>query len=302
MITITAALVILVPLAGSATVMSAQALNIFNWLRPRVQPAALRELWVELPTRYPVLQEVFDFNADAAAQALSQTLSGLALFINGLVQGTVTGLTTAVFDLVLFLMVLFFLLRDGSQLGREMRSLSPLSSEQENQLVQHLSKTVRGMLLSIVIVPLVQGAVAFIGFLVFGVPSPLFWSFAVALAALIPILGSPLGWLPACAYLVATGAAAWQWIGLFIFGVIVISGIDNIVKPLLLRDTAQIHPLLGFFAILGGLLSFGPLGGLVGPVILSLLLSAIRIYRLDILDVKEDPATTPREDALASTG
>ena len=64
------------------------------------------------------------------------------------------------------------------------------------------------------------------------------------------------------------------------------SRIDNLVKPLILREAANIHPMLGFLAIIGGLISFGPLGLLVGPVILSLVLSAIRIYRLDILGTR----------------
>ena len=70
---------------------------------------------------------------------------------------------------------------------------------------------------------------------------------------------------------------------MLIYGTVVISGIDNVVKPLLLRGTAQIHPLLGFLSILGGVLAFGAFGFLVGPVILSLVLSAMRIYRLDLL-------------------
>jgi predicted PurR-regulated permease PerM len=74
------------------------------------------------------------------------------------------------------------------------------------------------------------------------------------------------------------------------YGALVISGIDNLVKPLLLRGSARIHPLLGFLSIVGGLLAFGAFGFLVGPVVLSLLLSALRIYRLDVLRA---PAVVP---------
>ena len=73
--------------------------------------------------------------------------------------------------------------------------------------------------------------------------------------------------------------SAWSIISL-------ISGIANVLKPLLLRESARIHPMLGFLSILGGLYSFGPLGFLVGPVILSLVLSAIRIYRMDVLGAR----------------
>ena len=208
--------------------------------------------------------------------------------MNRLVQRTVAGLTTAIVDFVIFLMVLFFLLRDGKRLGQELREISPLTAVQESQVVEHLAQTVRGMLLAMLVVPVSQGVIAYLGFLIFGVPVPMLWGVVVILAALVPVLGSPLGWLPAVLYLFAT-AATWQWVGMLLYGFFVISLSDNIIKPLVLHDAAKIHPLLGFFAIFGGLLSFGPLGLLVGPVILSLVLSGLRIYRLDVL--RQTPAT-----------
>jgi predicted PurR-regulated permease PerM len=114
---------------------------------------------------------------------------------------------------------------------------------------------------------------------------------AVVLAAMVPLLGAPLAWVPAVVYLFYTGAPTWQWTLMFAYGLLLISGIDNVVKPLLLRESAHIHPLLGFLSIVGGLLAFGVFGFLVGPVILSLLLSALRIYRLDILRTPTAPAT-----------
>lgn len=104
----------------------------------------------------------------------------------------------------------------------------------------------------------------------------------MTLAAMVPILGSPLGWVPAVVWLFATGST-FQWVGMLVFGVVVVSGLDNIVKPMLLEGTAQIHPLLGFLSILGGVLAFGVFGFLIGPVILSLVISGIRIYRSDVL-------------------
>ena len=85
---------------------------------------------------------------------------------------------------------------------------------------------------------------------------------------------------------------------MLIYGVVVISGIDNVIKPMLLRGSAQIHPLLGFLSILGGVLVYGVAGFLVGPVVLSLVLSAIRIYRMDVLRPASGPAVpveAPRE-------
>jgi predicted PurR-regulated permease PerM len=97
-------------------------------------------------------------------------------------------------------------------------------------------------------------------------------------------VGSPLGWVPACAYLLLQGRAG-PAVGLLVFCTVVVSGSDNVIKPLVLRGSARIHPLLGFLSIVGGVLAFGVFGFLIGPVVLSLVLSAIRIYRLDVLRV-----------------
>jgi predicted PurR-regulated permease PerM len=83
---------------------------------------------------------------------------------------------------------------------------------------------------------------------------------------------------------------------LLAYGTLIISTSDNIIKPILLRETAQIHPLLAFFAILGGILSFGVIGFLIGPVILSLMLSVIRIYRKDILAAPIEPTVPTTSD------
>ena len=101
--------------------------------------------------------------------------------------------------------MLFFLLRDGGRLRAELRPISPFSEEQERQIFDHLERTIKGALQAVVVVPVVQGILAGIGFMMFGVPSPFVWGTAVILAATVPLVGSPLGWLPACAYLFAAG-------------------------------------------------------------------------------------------------
>jgi predicted PurR-regulated permease PerM len=103
-----------------------------------------------------------------------------------------------------------------------------------------------------VVVPFAQGFAAMIGFALLGVPSPVLWGVVVVLAALVPLFGSPLGWAPAVGYLFVYGET-WQWVAMLVYGLIVISGIDNVVKPMLLKESAQIHPLPAFLSILGGL-------------------------------------------------
>ena len=276
-------LVILVPVVAIAGVLGAEATTFFEWVRPHLQARALKDVLAEVvASRVPWLGEWMRADQQGLSQLFSSVLASLAQGVNYLIQTTATGLTTAVFELVLFVLMLFFLLRDGASLRQRLREISPLSEAQERAMLDHLRRTVKGVLLAMLVVPLAQGLVALPGFALFGVPAPVLWSFFVVLAALIPVLGSPLGWVPAVIYLFLEGAG-WRWVAMLLYGIFAISAIDNVIKPMLLREAARIHPMLGFLSILGGALAFGPMGFLIGPVILSLVLSAVTIYRSDIL-------------------
>ncbi|MGE5127498.1 MAG: AI-2E family transporter [Betaproteobacteria bacterium] len=275
---------ILVPVLTSLFVLVQQASAFLDWVRshPVLGPDALQRLWQELPQRYPGLRFWFVWLQAQVSPGLEGGLAQLAGGASGLLQGVLGRVTHAVADLGLFLLMLFFLLRDGGQLKAELRPVSPFSEQQESLVFEHLESTIKGALQAVIVVPVVQGVLAGVGFMLFGIPSPFVWGTAVILAATVPIAGSPLGWLPAVGYLFARGQVG-PAIGLALYCLVIVSGSDNVVKPMLLRGTAHIHPLLGFLSILGGVLAFGVFGFLIGPVVLSLVLSAIRIYRLDVL-------------------
>ena len=244
------------------------------------EPGALESWWSKtLPALYPRLPALPW--SDVVSRALA---AGSHLLREGAVR-----LGDTLLHLALFFMMLFFLLRDGPALGAEIRGVSPFSTAQEEDMLRHLYATVRAGMLALVLVPVAEAATAVVGFAIFGLPAPVLWGAMVGFAGLIPVMGTPLAWVPAGLYLLATGPA-WRGIGLLIYGVAVIGMVGHVVKPLVLRGGAQIHPLLGFLAILGGIFAFGPAGLIVGPVILSLTMSALRIYRFDILRWREQPA------------
>jgi predicted PurR-regulated permease PerM len=279
---------ILVPLVSSTVILGGQLVSFLDQVGPRLEPAELEKVWSAwAKPRFGLWIERWEVHL---MPLVSNALSGLAAGATALVQRVATGVGTAFYEVTLFLLMQFFLLRDGGRLLAAFRDLSPFSPAQEGLIRDHLGRTVKAVLQSMVVVPLAQGFVASVGFWLFGVPSPMVWGVAVAFAALVPILGSPLGWVPAVVYLVLY-ASTWQWVGMLVYGIVVVSGIDNVIKPMLLQGSADIHPLLGFLSILGGILAFGVLGLLVGPVILSLVLSALRIYRLDVL--RAAPAEGP---------
>lgn len=278
--------VILVPVLTSLFLLARQAAVFLEWVRtqPLLGPEELQRFWEQLPQRYPGLRLWTEWLQAQVTPVLSGGLAQAAGGANILLQNVLGKVTHAAVDLFLFLLMLFFLLRDGSRLRSELRPVSPFSAEQEHLIFEHLDRTIKGALQAVVVVPVAQGILAGIGFMLFGVPSPFVWGTAVILAATVPLVGSPLAWVPACVWLVVQGRSGAA-IGLLVFCTVVVSGSDNVIKPLLLRGSARIHPLLGFLSIVGGVLAFGVFGFLIGPVVLSLVLSAIRIYRLDVLRV-----------------
>jgi predicted PurR-regulated permease PerM len=278
--------VILVPVLTSLFLLAQQAAAFLDWVQrePLMGPEELRQFWQQLPGRYPGLRGWAPLIEDHLSPVITGGLSRLAGGADTLVQNVLGRVGHAVVDLGLFLLMLFFLLRDGGKLRDQLRPVSPFSDEQEHLIFEHLERTIKGALQAVVVVPVVQGILAGVGFLLFGVPSPFVWGTAVMLAATVPLVGSPLGWVPAVVYLFLKGKGGSAFL-LLLYCTLVVSGSDNVIKPMLLRGRARIHPLLGFLSILGGVLAFGVFGFLIGPVVLSLVLSAMRIYRLDVLRV-----------------
>jgi len=279
--------VILGPVVSYGFIVGQEAIAFVQWLGPHLEPEGWNRFWREtLPARSPKVAEWLrqvGWDMPPLTTGLSRGIAA----VNRYIQVVLTGAAALLLDLVIFLMMLFFLLRDGDDLREALRGISPLTRGQETELLEHLANTIKAVLQAMVIVPLLQGVVAFFGFWAFGLPSPLLWAVMVVFAALIPILGSPLGWIPAAVYFLVMGHTGKAF-GMAAYGTFVISMVDNIVKPVILRGSAQIHMMLGFLSIMGGLLAFGPKGLIVGPVVLSLVLSAYRIYRYDILRWREE--------------
>jgi predicted PurR-regulated permease PerM len=295
---------ILVPVLTSLFLLARQAAVFLEWIRvqPLLGPEEVQRFWEQLPQRYPGLRRWIELLQAQVTPALSGGLAQLAGGANGLLQNVLGRVTHAVVDLGLFLLMLFFLLRDGGRLKAQLHPVSPFSEEQEHQIFDHLEQTIKGALQAVIVVPVLQGILAGVGFMMFGVPSPFVWGTAVILAATVPVFGSPLGWIPACVYLALQGRTG-PALGLLVYGTLIVSGSDNVIKPMLLRGSARIHPLLGFLSIIGGVLAFGVFGFLIGPVVLSLVLSAIRIYRLDVLRiaVAGAPSATPSSGEPSAT-
>ncbi len=193
-----------------------------------------------------------------------------------------SGTLEVLFSLFLFLIAFYYLLKDGPRFVKAVMALSPLSDRYDQAVFDRMSLAVNSMVRGQLFVATLQGFLTGIGFAIFGVPSPALWGAVAALCALIPGFGTSLVIIPGIVVLFATGHL-WQACGLVIWGALAVGLIDNLLGPTLIGRGAKIHPLFVLFAVLGGLLFYGPMGFLLGPLTISLLFALLDIYRMLIL-------------------
>ena len=189
-----------------------------------------------------------------------------------------TRVVSIVFQTFIMLLALFFLFRDGGRFRAYIVNLSPLANEYDERILKRLESAIVSVVKGKLLIVLIQGILASVGFWLFGVPHAVLWGALTSLAALIPAFGVALVFVPILIFLFVTGPLGVA-IGFLIFAIFV-GALDNILGPILFEKGLEMHPLIILLSVLGGLVFFGPVGFLAGPVVLSLLLALLDIYPL----------------------
>jgi predicted PurR-regulated permease PerM len=187
------------------------------------------------------------------------------------------------FKAFIFFVSLYFFLVDREKIQDELRLLSPLRNSIDQNIMDRLVSTVRGVVFGSLIVAVIQGIIAAIGLTLFGVPGALIWAGLVVIAAQVPMLGTSVIMLPAVVYLFLSGHAP-QAIGLLAWSVLAVGLIDNLLQPMIVGGRTRMHALLILLSMLGGLNAFGPIGFVLGPTILAAFLVMLDLYRSGILE------------------
>lgn len=183
----------------------------------------------------------------------------------------------------LMIFMIFYFLREGRGMVQKIKYLAPLRTHQEDIIIESLQRISRAVLLGSLLIAVLQGLAGALGLYIVGI-KPLFWGTMMGLAALIPVIGTGLVWIPATAYLYFFGE--WQWALFFLlYNVLIVTNIDTILRPLLMKRAAEVSPFYIFLAILGGIHAFGALGIFYGPLILTFLMVMLKIYGEEYKDV-----------------
>ncbi len=221
--------------------------------------------------------EEFNLKNIFASEQFTQITKSIGNFTITIVKKSYQRASHFIFVTFVTFFALYYFFKDGDKMIKKIMKLSPLPAKQEKLLLKKFIGISRATLKGSLIIAIIQGLLMGIIFWIAGVGSPAIWGLVTAILSLIPALGAVLVWLPVGIFLLLTGDI-WQAFFVLAAGAIVVSSIDNVLRPKLVGNDASLHPLLVFLSTLGGLVAFGFAGFIIGPIIIVLLVSLLDIY------------------------
>lgn len=187
------------------------------------------------------------------------------------------GTASTIFAFFIAIIGCFYFFRDGRRFTKFLVKVSPLSDREDDLILRRMSAAVRGVATGSVLIAIIQGVSAAIGFSLFGFERAVLLGTIVALTALVPGIGSSVVFVPAAGYLLFMGQY-WPAAGLVVWWLVAVSLVDNILGPYLMSRAHPMHPFLILLSVLGGIFLFGPIGFIVGPVVTSVFIVLLEIY------------------------
>ena len=228
--------------------------------------------------RLPFSEQLLPYREELLAK-LGEWGSSLGGAIVGALSNTTIGTLQAVFQTFILVYTMFFLLLDGPQILQAMRRFLPLREGERDLLLDKFVSVTRATLKGTLVIGAVQGTLAGVAFWVAGVEHAVFWGAIMVVLSVVPMLGGALVWVPTCIVLALTG----HWVkavALAAFCGLVVGSIDNVLRPRLVGRDTEMHDLMILFSTLGGIIVFGPIGFIIGPIIAALFQTSWELFGL----------------------
>ncbi len=225
---------------------------------------------------HPTAQQIADWKSRAGGY-----LTKLTLFLSGRTPAVVV---RTLLVLSIMLIAVYYFLIDGPEMIKTLMRLSPIDDHYETELLAEFDNVSRAVVLATLLSAIAQGILAGIGYYLFGVPSVFLLTLLTGILAMIPFVGAAAVWIPACIYLgfVLDPPRATAAVGLAVYGLLIVSMADNVIKPFILHGQSNLHPLLALLSVLGGVQALGPVGILVGPMVVAFLQALLNILRMEM--------------------
>lgn len=237
---------------------------------------------------YQWLTRMLGFNSAAIVEWIRQHASELTRVAAEYTVAIAAGVTGAVASFIFVMFAMFLLFRDGERMVAGIPDLLPFERARSEALLLRIRDVIYGSVYGVVVIALIQGTLCGAMFSILGIPSAALWGMVTVLTSLLPLVGAAAVWVPGMVYLAVSGH--WpQAIILGVWGTLIVSGVDNFLRPRLVGGRVGLSELVIFFALLGGLRVFGILGIVLGPVLFAIAAS--------IVSVLSDKTAAPAVDA-----
>jgi predicted PurR-regulated permease PerM len=277
-------LVIILPLAFLLGLVTTEAIKVGESISPWVQDKLNNPdeiaVWLQ---GLPYYDKIAPYEDDILTRA-GQMVGVLSKFLINNLSHATTGTVQFLFLLMIMLYSMYFFLMDGGKLIDLILYYLPLEDKEERRLLEKFSSVTRATLKGTAVIGLLQGGLAGLAFAVVGIPSAVFWGTLMVVLSVIPGIGTGLIWVPAVVILIAGGSLG-KGIGLAIFCGLVVGSIDNVVRPRLVGKDTQMPDLLILLGTMGGIMMFGVLGLILGPIVAALFVTIWEIYGAVFRDV-----------------
>jgi predicted PurR-regulated permease PerM len=229
--------------------------------------------------------------ADEVLARVTESMGSVAAALAARAGNVLKNVVSFLFSLVITLCIIFFFLRDGAALYGVIDRTLPFPADQRRRLVKQTEDLVSASVIATLVIAVIQGSAGGLAFASLGLRSPVVWGVVMGIASFIPLIGTALVWVPAALWLLASGSPV-KGIVLVVIGVL-ISNVDNVVRPMLLSGKSEMNGLLVFISLMGGVSAFGFIGIVLGPLVAATVVALLDSYTEPLLEIPLAPAGPP---------
>lgn len=280
---------LLIPLYLLIQMISLEFVSLYNSAEPQIKELITRSDHSPIARllQHPLFASLHSLQIDWES-VLIGSLKTAGHLGTTIFNKTSTEVFSLLFTMVIMLFTMFYLFLDGPKFLNKLRCLSPLRKQYDELLFLRFLMISRATIRGTVLIGLAQGSLGALTFLIFGIKSWLLWGFAMVMFSLIPFTGAWMIMLPAAVIQLIYGHY-WKAAGLTLMCILVVSTIDNVLRPRLVGSEAKMHDLMVLFSTLGGISVYGIMGFIIGPVIAALFIALLEIYSMEYKDSLKQP-------------
>ena len=275
-------LIILVPISLFILLLTGEAFDTYELIQAKIESGFFDRFlqWGDGGYLYDLkqkLEPVLDFDSFDIKQSIIDMAQGLSSFLVSQTAALVKGISNVAIGIIVMLFSMYYFFKDGDKLVDKIGKLSPLPKVYEKELFKKIASMVKAVIFGVFLTAIVQGLVGGVGFAIAGIKNPVFWGTAIAFFSLLPVFGTAIIWVPTVLILALMGDyGSALFLGLW--GVFAIGTVDNFLRPFFIGGKAHTYPLMTFLVVLGGVMTMGLKGVLIGPLILIIFMSFLHIY------------------------